>query len=73
MEQFIEDVEAYATACGLLPTTVVQRAAGANGAAWQRWKDGGSCSMRTADRVRQYMADNPPPERGGEKPREDAA
>jgi hypothetical protein len=62
MEQFISDVEAYAAACGLKPTTIVQRAAGVSGAAWQRWTQlGGSPTMATADQVRAYMAANPAP------------
>lgn len=60
MEQFLSEVERYAAACGLKPGTVVQRAGGASGAAWEKWKTGGSCSMRTADRIRAYMHDNPP-------------
>ncbi|MDP1872117.1 MAG: hypothetical protein Q8K61_10905 [Gallionella sp.] len=59
MEQFITDVEAYAAACGVKPTTVVQRAAGVSGAAWGRWEAGGSCTLVTADKVRAYMRDNP--------------
>jgi hypothetical protein len=62
MEQFITEVEAYAAACGLKPTTIVQRAAGVSGAAWRRWTEmGGSPTMATADQVRAYMAANPPP------------
>lgn len=68
MEQFLAEVEAYAAACGLRPTTVVQRAVGASGAAWRKWKSGSSCSLATADRVRDYIAKNPAPE-----PQEDAA
>lgn len=61
MEQFIAEIEAYAAACGLKPTTVVQGAAGVSGAAWDRWKAGGSCTMRTADRIRDYIRENPAP------------
>lgn len=62
MEQFIAEVEAYAAAVGLEPSTVVQRAAGVSGAIWKRWKSGeASCTLTTADRVRAYMAENPPP------------
>lgn len=68
MEQFLADVEAYAAALGLRPTTVVQRAVGASGAAWGKWKSGASCSLVTADRVRAYMAAHPPA-----PPQEDAA
>lgn len=62
MEQFIAEVEAYATLWGLKPTTIVQRAAGVSGAAWNKWtQPGGSCTMVTADKVRAYMAANPVP------------
>lgn len=69
MEQFLEEVEAYADACGLKPGTVVQRACGASGRDWSKWKSGrGSCSLVTADRIRAYIAENPP-----SKTQEDAA
>ena len=57
----MEEVRAYARACGLKPTTVVQNADCGGGAAWQKWERGGTCSMRTADKLRKYMADNPLP------------
>lgn len=60
MEQFIAEIETYAAACGLQPTTVIQRAIGASGATWGKWKAGASCSMASADRVRTYIAENPP-------------
>lgn len=66
MEQFLAEVEAYAAACGLQPTTVIQRAVGASGAAWRKWKSGASCSLVTADRVRAYIAKNPPPQESQE-------
>lgn len=61
MEQFLSEIEAYAAARGIQPTTVVQRAVGASGATWRKWKSGASCSLVTADRLRAYMAANPPP------------
>ena len=60
MDELLRDIQAYADTCGLTPGTVIQRAAGASGGAWQRWLAGGSCSVRTADRIRAYMAANPP-------------
>ncbi|MBL1434715.1 MAG: XRE family transcriptional regulator [Rhodobacteraceae bacterium] len=60
MEEFIKEVEIYATAMGLLPSTVIQRAANLGGGKWAVWKNGGSCSMRTADRIRAHMTANPP-------------
>lgn len=61
MDEFMREIEAYAAACGVQPSTVVQNAGGGSGVAWARWKAGGSCSMRTADRIRAFMAKNPPP------------
>lgn len=60
MDQFISEIEAYAVARGIEPTTVIQYAANASGVTWLRWKSGGGCSVRTMDRVRAYMAANPP-------------
>lgn len=59
MDQFIAEIEAYAVARGIGPTSVIQYAVNASGAAWSRWKAGASCSVRTMDRVRAYMAANP--------------
>jgi len=61
MEQFLAEIEAYAAACGLKPTTVVQRAGRLGGATWAKWQAGASCSMRIAERIRRYIADNPAP------------
>ena len=60
MEEFVRDVESYAQECGLHPSTVIQRAANLGGGKWAAWLNGGSCSMRTADRIRAYMRANPP-------------
>lgn len=63
MEQFIEEVQAYAAARGLKPSTVVQYAARQSAARWQSWVDGeAQCLPRTMERVRRYMAENPPQE-----------
>lgn len=54
------EIRAYALLCGLMPSTVVQNAQCGGGGAWRKWEAGGSCSMRTADKLRKFMADNPP-------------
>ena len=60
MEQLILEIQTYAAARGVLPTTVVQRAIGASGKTWFKWTEGGSsCSLHTADKLRAYMRDNP--------------
>lgn len=56
-------VRAYAKALNIHPSTVVQRAAKLGGAAWARWEAGtGSPTLRTADKILKYIADNPIPD-----------
>jgi len=60
MEKFIAEVEAYASEVGSSPSTVIQKAGGGGGHSWKRWQAGGDCSIRVAERIRAYMAANPP-------------
>lgn len=61
MEQFLQAVRDYAEADGVQPSTVLQRAAGLGGAVWRKWENGnGSPTLKTADRIKEYMRDNPP-------------
>ena len=64
MEEFLAEIESYARAVNLSPGTVVQYATKtASGSAFAAWKSGRtSPHMATADKVRAYMRDNPPPE-----------
>lgn len=58
----MEQVRRYALALGVQPSTVVHRAAKVGGAVWARWEAGdGSPTLRTADKILKYMADNPAP------------
>lgn len=60
MEQFIQEIIDYAHRMGWQPSTVIQKA-GVGGGKWRRWVDGeGSPTLHTVDRLRKYMADNPP-------------
>ena len=60
MEQFMEEVRAYADALGVQPSTVVQRAAKLGGAAWAKWEAGdGSPTLRTADKILKYIKEHP--------------
>ncbi|PCJ75546.1 MAG: hypothetical protein COA53_06530 [Rhodobacteraceae bacterium] len=59
----MKQIEVYAASFGIQPTTVIQRGGGMSGSKWAAWLNGASCSMRTADKIRQYMADNPPKNR----------
>lgn len=63
MEQFLIKVSVYANALDIHPSTVVQRAAKMGGAAWAKWEAGsGSPTLKTADKILKYMADNPVPD-----------
>lgn len=66
MEQLIADVEAYAASVDRKPQAVLRDAIGAGWKEWESWKAGKSSpTMARVDRLRDYMAENPP--------REDAA
>ena len=68
MEQLISDVEAYAASVERTPQAVLRIALGAGGTEWSSWKSGKSSpTVARADRLRAYMAKNPP------KKAEDAA
>lgn len=71
MEQFLKDMQAYADAVGRSPQHVLRQAVGASWLQWKAWVDGQSSpTLNTVDKIRQYMADNPPPVA---EQREDAA
>lgn len=55
------EVRAYARQIGFKPSTVIQKAGVGGGGAWRKWESGeGSPTLHTVDRLRTYMADNPP-------------
>lgn len=61
MEKLISEIECYAAARGVKPATVLQVAAKLSGTTWSRWVAGeASCTMRTMEKIRRYMVDNPP-------------
>lgn len=51
------EIEQFAERLNIAPATVTSRAVG-NSRLYKRLKDGGSCTMRIADRVREFMADS---------------
>lgn len=68
MEQLIAEVEAYAAAREVTPQKVLRDAIGASWGQWDAWRAGkASPTMRIADRLRNFMRDNPA------APQEDAA
>ena len=65
MEKLISEIEAYAAAHRMSPSSVLQAAVKSyGGSVWARWKSGGNCNIDTADKIRAYMAANPPPVEG---------
>lgn len=66
MEQLIAEIEAYARNVNRTPQAILRAAIGAGWKEWGSWKAGKSSpTMARVDRLRDYMAENPP--------REDAA
>jgi hypothetical protein len=57
-EQLISDIEAFAASKGVAPATVTSRGVG-NSRLYHRLKHGKSCTLDVAERLCQYMADNP--------------
>ena len=73
MEQLLSDIEAYAKAVNKGPQAGLRAAIGAGWKEWESWKTGASSpTMARVDRLRAYMAENPP-SAGVSDPREDAA
>lgn len=61
MEQFISDIQAYASAVGRSPQSILRSAVNAKWGTWDAWGAGTSSpTLIVADRIRAYMADNPP-------------
>ncbi|OIQ42797.1 MAG: hypothetical protein BM560_01030 [Roseobacter sp. MedPE-SWde] len=62
MEQFLEEMRAYAEAVGRSPQHILRQALGASWSQWKAWEEGqASPTLNTVDKIRQYMADNPSP------------
>lgn len=58
-QALISEIEQAASALKLAPSTVAERA-GQGGRFYQRLKDGKRCWPDTAQKVRQWIADNTP-------------
>lgn len=74
MEQLILDIEAFCAARQMAPQKLLREAINATWGLWQKWKDGeASPTMKVADRIRDYMAANPPGETTAPQPEAGAA
>jgi hypothetical protein len=62
MNQLMSEIRTYADLVGVSPSTVLQRAGAGSGTTWSRWEAGRSCTLNTADKLREWMVDNPPAE-----------
>lgn len=61
MEKLIADIESYTSAAGITPRRLLRDVLKASWGLWDDWKAGKSSpTMRNADRLREYMAENPP-------------
>lgn len=58
-DDLIREVQQYAAARNIAPATVISRAAN-NGRLYGRLTKGFGCTLKTAERIRAYMASNPP-------------
>lgn len=59
-DDLITEIEKYALSQGIAPATVTSRAV-QNSRLYHRMKDGGGCNLIIAERLRAYIAANPPP------------
>jgi hypothetical protein len=63
MEQFLNDMKAYADEVGRSPQHILRQSVGASWLQWKAWVDGQSSpTLNTVDKIRKYMAENPPPD-----------
>lgn len=61
MEQLISEIEVYARAVERTPQAVLRAAIGAGWSEWESWRAGRSSpTMARVDRLRAYIAENPP-------------
>ena len=54
----MNEIMAFAKANNLQPGTVVQNAKGGSGITWQRWLNGGGCTVEIQDRILAYIRAN---------------
>lgn len=58
-EHLIKAIQAHSSKTGLAPATITGRAAN-NSRLYYRLVNGGDCTMKIAQKVLAYMAENPP-------------
>ena len=62
MEEFLNEIRAYcARVPGLTPQALVRRFTN-DGKTWTRLESGGDITLAVAERIREFMSANPPPE-----------
>jgi len=65
-DDIIAEIEAFATARGIAPSTVTSRAV-SNSRLYDRMKRGGGCTLRTAEKIRAFMREAEPSPAEGEE------
>jgi hypothetical protein len=71
-EHIILQIEAFAKGHGIAPATVTSRAVG-NSRLYNRMKNGGSCNVRIANKLIEFMAAHPVPDAEAATPSEQDA
>jgi len=64
-EDIISEIEAFAAARGIAPSTVTSKAV-SNSRLYERLKRGGGCTLRTAEKIRAFMIASSPVSETGE-------
>lgn len=64
-QQLLAEIDAFLAASGMAETTFGKKAAG-NSQVVDRMRDGSSVTLRTADRIRRFIAESQP-DRGGRR------
>ena len=66
MEQFIREIESYASKRGTSPQALLRQTLNAEWSRWEKWTSrAASPRMETVERLRAYMAANPPTQTEG--------
>lgn len=58
-EKLLKDIEDYCAATGQAPSTFCLRVV-KNGTLYKRLQEGGDCGVKALDKIRKYIAENPP-------------
>jgi hypothetical protein len=60
MEKLMSEIREYAKAVNRKPSYIIQKAGKCNGHVWGQWEQGASCTLKLAERIREWIAEHPP-------------